>query len=244
MKQFREQGGSGAACPVLRLIKPSCLFVLVAFLAGCYTPPVMTDSLSNLGPVSKDQSRKVEPRSLLNRKVALILSDNTRKWIAEYKTQNESAIKSWFGISGETTNLWSTATDPQLMAAGPLLHLKKYFREIVLANDFGAGRSAGAAMAVVLDMQSNAEITRHVGLSDGAVDHEWRIQFQFVDLSSPNPALVFAADGYSMLKACPIDAGGPFNPNPTIQSFHRCDQSSRTSALESLNQNLRKAFGG
>lgn len=209
------------------------LAVAIAGLAGCGHPlPRPVDLLSGMEVTSHKPSQQIDLRPFQNRKIGLILSENTRNSIQWRKVEIDRLNRSYAGVS------WTTSSDADPvqssdhsgLAISVERVLKEKFKDITLVPDLHAAIDEGINTVVVIDIQATEERTCPSTMSDCYLDTRSQHSLVFVDTQTRNPLAIIRGD--ASITYCDL---------PRVDyafAYAKCIQDGRIKSLEVLRGKL------
>jgi hypothetical protein len=213
-----------------------CLLILPALflLGGCVTPiPQMSDPLAELG-----LSRPTAPQdlaSLQGRRVAVLLSRNTRELIQYFDTRKKEGNTTPAALftTRAIDQLTAEALSPNSLLAQPARILKSHFQGLEIVQNLDEAATRGYAHAVTLDLQK--EVVSRMGgpFSPAPMRITWQTTFIFVRTAQPRQML-------GEIRSVQSAECGEGGSTVYVESMVRCDNQTRDRALEQLQARLQQ----
>lgn len=213
------------------LILPALLL-----LGGCITPmPQMSDPFAELG--LPRPSLPQDLASLQGRRVAVLLSRNTRDLIQYFDTRKKEGNPTPAALftTRSIEQLSEESQDPNHLLAQPARMLKSHFQGLEIVQDLDQAAARGYAHAVMLDLQKEFIAPVKGPFSNPPVHITWQAAFIFVRTTQPRQ---IAGVIPSMQSAhCGEGSGTVF-----VETMMRCDNQTRDRMLEQLQARLQQAL--
>ncbi len=221
----------------MRIFRLWAAALLMATLAGCAVqPPAIPsyqDPLPSLGVQAAHRS-DIPLRLLAGRRVAIVVSDNTRQ-LVDWQVQADKIYRGNWAVTALVDKADRQAqlenNDPQLIVQRPAAMLKANFSGLDIVGSLGEARQKGYGYVAVLDIHKESDVVRNM-----TVRFLWRGNIFFVQ-AQDTPRVVHLVSAVTQ-RVCDASSVGI---SASHSFFARCDAELRNQMFDGLERDLQRA---